>query len=674
MPIINGVKYACEPCMRGHRSSKCMHEDRLLVRVRKPGRPLSSCPHLPPGPGGTPTFVNADGMRLDESSSTYGNVTGKPCGCEVTSLAIPKISSCACSFSKRVPPRPTSTLPPAPTQTSLNLNTQLPDPVPSPPLSPISPAPFYSTVTVDSGSNRISKNAKKRKSISLNGEAMLELVNRQSIENGINLSEVSDGGLYQNLHRSNLPISNGQTTNYAHNAGGTEPHEHIPIQLNGPANILDIQNSSLDKEGKEDMWGNINWQQETNILIPSNSQHVQMQVHDGVVSHLSQPMSLQQPKSCCNSCGSRSNTIAPFQLAMPFHFTQTPPRWYANNIQQMQPIATTIYTYPNGYTTINNPLTPQELAMLQAVGPWMSPAAAAAWSGLGFNGAANTEEHACFCGPTCECLGCAVHPFNSSTVNFVRDMRNMMCTGGTANIKAPRVSQNQIGAINGSTTKVNGCCGGRGPQGSSVNLSTSDSFNNQDQASILDFTALPNQQGFQQSLSPQSLQPVQNLGSPHIHSTPASGSPMPQHNPPPVANHTLSPPVRPHHCQTFFPPNISSPAYTSTSSPDPANNEDDTETEQHTVSPSAYFHIDYPFGLCSESECGCLCGDDCKCIGCIIHSNTTDTRPNLGLTFTGIAGTEEVPQQKNVNAERRTSWEDTVKVTSLNKQKTRGQT
>ncbi|EPS45224.1 hypothetical protein H072_779 [Dactylellina haptotyla CBS 200.50] len=68
MPIINGVKFACEPCMRGHRSSKCTHTDRILIKVRKPGRPLSSCPH--------------------EAGS---------CSCEVASVAIPKISSnCPC--------------------------------------------------------------------------------------------------------------------------------------------------------------------------------------------------------------------------------------------------------------------------------------------------------------------------------------------------------------------------------------------------------------------------------------------------------------------------------------------------------------------------------------------------------------------------------------------------
>ena len=35
-------------CIRGHRSSRCKHVDRPLLDVRKPGRPLTSCPH-PPG-------------------------------------------------------------------------------------------------------------------------------------------------------------------------------------------------------------------------------------------------------------------------------------------------------------------------------------------------------------------------------------------------------------------------------------------------------------------------------------------------------------------------------------------------------------------------------------------------------------------------------------------------
>ncbi|KAL8777499.1 MAG: hypothetical protein Q9213_007842 [Squamulea squamosa] len=34
-----------EPCIRGHRSSKCEHFDRYMLKVKRPGRPLTQCPH-----------------------------------------------------------------------------------------------------------------------------------------------------------------------------------------------------------------------------------------------------------------------------------------------------------------------------------------------------------------------------------------------------------------------------------------------------------------------------------------------------------------------------------------------------------------------------------------------------------------------------------------------------
>ncbi|KAJ0422190.1 copper fist DNA binding domain-containing protein [Aspergillus carlsbadensis] len=40
-----GNKWSCEPCLRGHRSSKCKHFDRVMVKVPKSGRPLKQCPH-----------------------------------------------------------------------------------------------------------------------------------------------------------------------------------------------------------------------------------------------------------------------------------------------------------------------------------------------------------------------------------------------------------------------------------------------------------------------------------------------------------------------------------------------------------------------------------------------------------------------------------------------------
>ncbi|CEL06081.1 hypothetical protein ASPCAL07191 [Aspergillus calidoustus] len=41
----HGNKWSCESCLRGHRSAKCKHFDRVMVKVPKSGRPLKQCPH-----------------------------------------------------------------------------------------------------------------------------------------------------------------------------------------------------------------------------------------------------------------------------------------------------------------------------------------------------------------------------------------------------------------------------------------------------------------------------------------------------------------------------------------------------------------------------------------------------------------------------------------------------
>ncbi|PWN32288.1 uncharacterized protein FA14DRAFT_162456 [Meira miltonrushii] len=43
MVLINGRKFACEACIRGHRASNCSHTGRKLQLVRKKGRPSSQC-------------------------------------------------------------------------------------------------------------------------------------------------------------------------------------------------------------------------------------------------------------------------------------------------------------------------------------------------------------------------------------------------------------------------------------------------------------------------------------------------------------------------------------------------------------------------------------------------------------------------------------------------------
>ncbi|KAK2074528.1 hypothetical protein P8C59_008728 [Phyllachora maydis] len=77
MPFINGQKMACGPCIRGHRSTKCTHaSERVMVPVRKPGRPLSSArkgarKHVA-GPGMVSPVLNG-GVAL-QLGHGHGNV------------------------------------------------------------------------------------------------------------------------------------------------------------------------------------------------------------------------------------------------------------------------------------------------------------------------------------------------------------------------------------------------------------------------------------------------------------------------------------------------------------------------------------------------------------------------------------------------------------------------
>ncbi|TFK40928.1 hypothetical protein BDQ12DRAFT_415055 [Crucibulum laeve] len=43
MVYVNSQKFACESCIKGHRSSSCHHTDRPLFEIKKKGRPVSQC-------------------------------------------------------------------------------------------------------------------------------------------------------------------------------------------------------------------------------------------------------------------------------------------------------------------------------------------------------------------------------------------------------------------------------------------------------------------------------------------------------------------------------------------------------------------------------------------------------------------------------------------------------
>ncbi|KDQ57224.1 hypothetical protein JAAARDRAFT_288915 [Jaapia argillacea MUCL 33604] len=45
MVSVEGKKYSCETCIKGHRASSCKHHDRPLFEIKKKGRPVTQCEH-----------------------------------------------------------------------------------------------------------------------------------------------------------------------------------------------------------------------------------------------------------------------------------------------------------------------------------------------------------------------------------------------------------------------------------------------------------------------------------------------------------------------------------------------------------------------------------------------------------------------------------------------------
>jgi len=100
---------------------------------------------------------------------------------------------------------------------------------------------------------------------------------------------------------------------------------------------------------------------------------------------------------------------------------------------------------------------------------------------------------------------------------------------------------------------------------------------------------------------------------------------------------------------------LRSPTNLTSQRPWPKVREADIENEgDEAISPTAYFHVDYPIGGCME-ENGCLCGEGCTCVGCLTHGGhdgiklapfTTDLGGDLSTNDTGGQATRENDQTK----------------------------
>lgn len=91
-----------------------------------------------------------------------------------------------------------------------------------------------------------------------------------------------------------------------------------------------------------------------------------------------------------------------------------------------------VFTYPPTYGTVNNPLEPSMWRQNARPNDHVQPAAEPSSSlrDTNFNMlpplSAKDTVHTCNCGDKCQCIGCAAHPYNDATQNYVRSAYTSM--------------------------------------------------------------------------------------------------------------------------------------------------------------------------------------------------------------------------------------------------------
>ncbi|KAJ5825650.1 hypothetical protein N7474_002788 [Penicillium riverlandense] len=94
--LIDGEKWACEACVRGHRVSSCHHSDRPLTHINKKGRPVSQCTHCRGLRKSRTTHVKCDCGEKKKKSDMFDCHAG-----EKRDLKQDALHRCGCSHGQR---------------------------------------------------------------------------------------------------------------------------------------------------------------------------------------------------------------------------------------------------------------------------------------------------------------------------------------------------------------------------------------------------------------------------------------------------------------------------------------------------------------------------------------------------------------------------------------------
>ncbi|KAK2590370.1 hypothetical protein QQS21_011946 [Conoideocrella luteorostrata] len=428
MPLINGQKMACEPCIRGHRSTKCTHaNERLMVPVRKPGRPLSSCPH----------------------PST------RPCACAAVTAAIPRKQKCGCGTPSTTAPEDT-----------------LDSDASSSAVTPPSPSKF------GSAGFRVQKQGAKagpsrKQSVDVAGLERMDAsqLNILPPYNGMS-PQMSDLSLY-----GPMTMTPGDTSGMfsmfpytieSHLMHQRQAQAQAQATANGQNDISTNGSSTLGSETPKSCCGGANGVK-SRVDFPSGSTH----------AATASEKTKSSVKSCCSSKSpstvqnkeSTAGIMPPPLPGIPFSpngIMMSPfPLPMGMPANGMYPFYAQphIFNYPPQYGSYMQPLQPEQWRQFMAA---MTFGQHARRESFGITGPSPMQQtpttpngsswtsHQCSCGDACQCIGCAAHPYNEATQDYVRSAWNTMKEDSP---KAHAHANSSGSHLNGSTDGANGANG-----------------------------------------------------------------------------------------------------------------------------------------------------------------------------------------------------------------------
>ncbi|KAK3682496.1 hypothetical protein B0T22DRAFT_285767 [Podospora appendiculata] len=478
MPIINGQKMACAPCIRGHRSTKCNHfNDRVMCPVRKPGRPLSTCPCAP----------------------------GKPCACGGVKVAIPRKQQCGC---------------PSESEQDSNGIEQDHSPTESQ-TSPTRPSFRVQKSNSNSRSRKqsfdpvnlgridpMSINLVRQQNSSLDANATAMIGNGTGASNGIatqvalssppgynvgiGYGHAGAGSVF--THPRSLsygpPITYGMDTRYA------QPQHQIPLQV---VKTEEESFSSSQLGGLSMPLPPTSLPSATRSCCspplappppPAELRVSLMPKPNGTANGIA-------PRASC--CGGGKEDVAPkldsdTSPVSPSDFDKLLMSQFQSPLdmkhQAFSPaFETPVFTYPANLGSWQQPVN-QEMWQQIASQPTLSLNTSLPTPTNGHTGDLVGTSHQCSCGPGCQCIGCLAHPFNEQMYRYVNNAyTNHATTTSTTNGHmdlAAGVSAGATAGGPGQSTAYNGGAGYESPPEAQTPSDTS-ALSDEQNLSTLDY-------------------------------------------------------------------------------------------------------------------------------------------------------------------------------------------